>query len=275
MDRSKWGIITLGNDYEEHGPALPKNLDDLHAINAAFSLIKKTGARYLGHFPYTSDRVGECARLWSPNWIDEQTFLSRFKDFIDKNPLKLNVLIINGHGGNSYLADGMIDIIKGRMVSEVRFITSLETSEELVDQKLFPFANWHSKNASPADDPNKLAVLFKEIVFSGGHAGHLEHTLAAALGVLDWIELINLNGRIKKDGLDKVSHDHPAIAGLSGYHESLPNELGLTQNDRYGLDACRKSVEKHGEILVYPKFGELLHSLAFTYQIEIMKNARK
>jgi hypothetical protein len=150
--------------------------------------------------------------------------------------------------------------------------------KKLLDMNIPHFAEQvlkHKKRVFGTSNRGELSVRCKEIITSGGHAGHLEHCLAAGLGVLDWFEFTNLNYRIRTEGLTGVLEDYPSLAGLAGFHERFQTELGLTQNDRYGLKACRDAVEEAGEIYADEDFGKHLHGLALMHQMGVMREIER
>lgn len=115
-DWGPWGekenkvlIFSLGNEYEGHGPALPKDTDSRIAKFVAQKLAHETGQRYCAHIPFQTDGVGSCASYWMADYRPKEECAKEITKFINdylnriKNiyPKFEKILIINAHGGNN------------------------------------------------------------------------------------------------------------------------------------------------------------------------------
>lgn len=286
-NEGKWVVLTMGNPNERHGPALPRNLDDLHAIQAAKNLCFTSGARYGGHFPFTTDRVGEIAKEWSPRWIRRDTFYWEFRRWLPNilgaietslGRKTENILILDGHGGNQSTHGTLKGIVETTQSARCEVMSSLMMNPQDIEINLKLFAQTIISSYGGEmgfTDEESLTNAYRDIISTGGHAGHLEHTLGAAMGVMDWIKLNNLNGRLKDENDITVLDDYPALFGLAGYHSKYPSELGLNENDRYGLVECHMGVAKYGRVLVSPNLGNLLHRLALHYQMTLIQGEKQ
>ncbi|MBN2095309.1 MAG: hypothetical protein JW727_04640 [Candidatus Aenigmarchaeota archaeon] len=100
-------VFSMGNESECHGGALYEDTDSYVATSAAIEAAEKTGARYAGRIPYTTDRVGEAARAWMPAYLPVEDFYSSTLGFLKPiveyyqgiSGRKPEVVIVAGHGG--------------------------------------------------------------------------------------------------------------------------------------------------------------------------------
>ena len=107
-------------------------------------------------------------------------------------------------------------------------------------------------------------MLFK-ILMTNAHAGHFEHSLGAALGVLDFKKLEVMNKELERDfeaALDKW----PPLGGLGGFlmkGGKYVQAFGTKKEDKHGHWKCLKSLRtlNHGKIKVVKELGELIINL--------------
>lgn len=276
-EEGKWVVFSVGNPSERHGPALPKNLDDLHSIQAAKNLCFTSGAVYGGHFPFTTDRLGEVSLEWSPRFKSKGEFLGCLREWLPMMMTALegahgkefeNIMFLNGHGGNNDCLNDIKTIVEDLYHVRCVALSSLAMDANLLEGNLSPLAEAVCEQGGEGGvtDPKTLTNLYQEVMETGGHAGHLEHTLAAAMGVLDWIKWNNLNGELEET-FEGTLTEYPALAGLWGFRDQIGPENWF----RYNLQDCFESVQRHGKVLVFPNLGALLHRLALHYQMTLFQ----
>ena len=242
-ERRKRFIFSVGNDFEAHGPALPPEIDSIMARSLAYHLALNTGAYYAGHIPFTSDRVGGIARAWSPTHIDFEVFVEKtvefIKDAMGKFPWKAErVIIFVGHGGLIPL------LMMGDELSQKFGVKTRVGFVAGVGQVELP------KNLEARDTVEKI------LAGAGEHAYILEHSVAAALGVLDWAKLEQLNRDAEKDPRE-VLRKHPALAGLGGYQLfGDAKKYGCLKE--VGLEFVLNDFLERRKIVVSKELGEVL-----------------
>jgi creatinine amidohydrolase/Fe(II)-dependent formamide hydrolase-like protein len=190
QDEDKVLIFSIGNDFEAHGPALPKDIDSRVAKALAVSVANASGANYCAHIPFSTDMTGEIAKYWSPRYLSFDVFANKTLKFMQFNLKELSykpekIVIINGHGGNTRLL-AMID-----KYTEKLGIT--------VDVFI----------------PEAVRI---PLGYTGEHAYIAEHSVAAYLGVLDSLRLNEINQVAGQDPLEALRR-WPALAGLGGFIE--------------------------------------------------------
>ncbi len=199
MENRKVKIYSIGAYNEEHGPALPTNIDDYFAKHTAVRAAEQIGADYLGHLPYTSDRVGEIALDWNHTYIpmDEMKANICYEIEHDRKEHKhqkmgdfSHIVIISGHGGNNFLADD----------NNINYV---------VNGTGLPFLY-----IPPLDDVSVNDKRYGNIIAS--HADDAEHSIARYLGVLKLEQFDKLN-KMSADDPEDVLRRFPAIMGLAGY----------------------------------------------------------
>ncbi|MDO8509077.1 MAG: hypothetical protein Q7S27_05335 [Nanoarchaeota archaeon] len=192
-------IYSIGASNEEHGPGLPVNIDDFFAKRVSVNVAERLRADYIGHLPYSSDRVGEIARDWNHSYIEMDLMIDNIVKDVERDKNRLvgkfsHCIIISGHGGNNFLNDHSDKI--GNML-EIPFLY------------ISPLAG--------------IRVLHPEHdAINPSHADDCEHSIARFLGVLNENGFEKLNIEAKKHPIN-VLKKWPALMGLAGY--VLP-ELG-------------------------------------------------
>ena len=242
-ERRRVFIFSVGNDFEAHGPALPPEIDSIMARMLANQFAINTGTYYVGHIPYTSDRVGEIARAWSPLHIDFDLFVRKTIDFIKQAMSKFpweaeRIIIFIGHGGLIPLLMMGDDLTKEFGVkTRIGFVAGVGSVE-------IP------QNMEARDTVEKI------LAGAGEHAYILEHSVAAALGVLDFEKLEKLNQETEKDP-EEVLKAHPALAGLGGYQLfGDAKKYGCLKE--VGLEFVLNDFLKRRKIVVSRELGEIL-----------------
>ncbi len=242
-ERRRVFIFSVGNDFEAHGPALPPEVDSLMARMLSNQLAVNTGAYYAGHIPYTSDRVGEIARAWSPLHIDFELFLEKtvglIKEAMSKFPWPAErIIIFVGHGGLIPLLMMGDDLSKKIGVkTRVGFVAGVGKVD-------LP------KNLEARDAVEKI------LAGAGEHAYILEHSVAAAMGVLDWEKLEKMNQEAARDP-EALLRKHPALAGLGGYQLfGDPKKYGCLKE--VGLEFVLNDFLSRKKMVVSKELGEIL-----------------
>lgn len=263
-DEGKWGIFTVGNPNEGHGPALPRMLDDMHAKYIAQRVEFLTGSRYIAHIPFTTDQSGPIAKNWSPNFTPEPIFIEELIRFIKfhldclykLNLIPKNLLIILGHGG-----------VRGLLSKEQTLQENFKSFgiEKVVTRFIF--------------DPDLLPKLSKEhqkIAKTVGHACNVEHSLAAAMGVLDEGKFIELNKELKQD-FEGTVRKYPPLVGLSGYLLAGGDYLSEIQNHKKGQDLwqCYNLTRQIGkdQLIADSEFGKQILQIAINEFVSLISNS--
>ena len=109
---------------------------------------------------------------------------------------------------------------------------------------------------------------------SAGHAGHFEHSVAAALGILDEEKLKIMNEELEKD-FEAAIQKWPPIGGLGGFLMAggkYVEAIGTKDNDKHGLWNCLKTLRKldGGKVKPIKELGELAINLLVEYYSEMI-----
>ena len=255
-------IFSLGNEFEGHGPALPKDTDSRIAKYLAQKLAHETGQRYCGHIPFQTDRVGEYAKYWMPLYIPMEEFALQVTKLIngycelikDTKPNFNKILIINGHGGNkgfeSYLSPEAFSV-----PVIVKFVVSLDLS------KIVEYIETIMKiDISPKKKQEMLSL-------SIGHADDFEHSVAHACGIVDIAKLDQLNIDLEKN-FQETLRRYPVLGGLGGYIEFGNENFEVLRKEKLNLVECYRKFKKKGKIEIFPELGEA----TLRYSLEELKN---
>jgi creatinine amidohydrolase/Fe(II)-dependent formamide hydrolase-like protein len=202
-------LFEVGNDFEDHGPALAPDVDTIFVQYFAVHLAAQTGIQYLGHIPFTTDVV-DFAPAWCPAYLPPDEFFSRTLDYLQYRLSLLSytpreALIIAGHGRN-VLEDGR-EQLREQLGIPVA-ITSNKLHEGLA--RLTEADITASPLASIVAEMQQLKYF--------DHAACLDYSVAAAMGVLDYDRLRVVAEAGAQDRLGTLRR-WPAIAGLGGYME--------------------------------------------------------
>ena len=257
----EWLIFSVGNPEEGHGYALPRSMDDLASKDIAHRVMMKTGQRHAGHIPYATDVWGDVARDWSPRYVPMEKFLAKMKEYIRMHldmyedmglPIK-KVAIISGHGGNDDMIDYK-DEIQQDLGLEKLFIFTGKNVEGNMDMIMKKIEETAKANVKDGEDPDDLAYLYVQILTSIAHAEHFEHSMAAAMGILDWDKLAIMNAELEAN-FDEAIQKWPVIGGLGGYllrGGALADAIGTPEQNKRGHWNCLRSLREldHGKIVV-------------------------
>ncbi|MBD3194984.1 MAG: hypothetical protein GF317_08020 [Candidatus Lokiarchaeota archaeon] len=265
----EWLIFSVGNPIEGHGYALPRNVDDLVSQNVAHRIALKTGSRYIAHIPWTTDHAGEAARDWAPKYVPEEEFIENVIDFIQfhiktckKAGLSSSkVIIFSGHGGNEALELSQ-QKIKDNLEVEELVIATGEILTENINLVMVRTKQLAEKMANSKQEQRKLGNIFVKILLGTGHASHMEHSMAAAVGVLDNEKLIQMNNQLEQD-FEGTLERFPPVGGLGGYLLKggiYEDALGSKKDDKYGLWNCLESLRAldNGKVHPVKELGELV-----------------
>jgi creatinine amidohydrolase/Fe(II)-dependent formamide hydrolase-like protein len=185
-------IVSMGNSAEAHSSALAPDIDDRIGATVAIAVANRTGARYLGHCPYATDRLGGLATVWSPACVDLTTFVAKVREYLRfmlaATSAPKHVWLLSGHGGN-----GAIEPHLGELARDVG-IVSLRYALALI---------------APCEQPRLTAQ----------HASTMEHSVAKHLGpgCFDDRSLSLLNEDLTRD-FESTIKQQPALGGMAGYY---------------------------------------------------------
>jgi len=235
-------VLTVGNDMEAHGYAMPPDIDSRNIRAIAQAACQRTGATFLGHLPYSTDSVGEIARNWSPQYLP-------FDEFVEKvtataahlvgslgfKPRK--VLILIGHGGNRLLPTENESMSEAVGVPVEAFMPGFAGSLDL--------------GGFEASD-----VLMQILAFGGEHAYIMEHSAAAYFGDVDEEKLAEMNRVAETDPLEALKR-WPAIAGLGGYLEFGGPEFDPLREIE-GLRLCLDDFKTRRKIVADKALGKAI-----------------
>lgn len=185
-------IVSMGNACEAHSSALAPDIDDRTGAHVSVRVANLTGARYLGHCPYATDRLDGLAQQWSPACLPEREFLDRTTAhlrFMLAAVAPPRVLwLLSGHGGNAAIVPHLPRLAADLGLARVRYELAFRLPPG------FAHTGVH-------------------------HAGDVEHAVARALGdgAFDAEALARLNDRLADD-VERTIKDEPALGGMAGYY---------------------------------------------------------
>jgi creatinine amidohydrolase/Fe(II)-dependent formamide hydrolase-like protein len=286
-DEGKWLIFSVGNPNEGHGYALPRTIDELAAKAIAYRLEFKSGSRFAGHIPYATDYHGEVARDWMPCFIPEEEFLQKSIEYMKLHidiykqmGLPGNkVCLISSHGGNDPILLANEDRIKEGLGVEKFILFTGKMASQRQNEFLEAIGNLAKQRTSTEDEADDLAYHYVQVILTNGHADHFEHSMAAAMGVLDWDKLKVMNEALEQD-FDSAIERWPVIGGLAGFlvrgeknGGKYADMSGTRTNDTHGLWNCLRGLKEldHGRMVVEKELGELLINLIVDLMAEMLK----
>jgi hypothetical protein len=205
--RRRLVIVSTGNDWEDHGPAMSPASDSLFAHAFCTGAALRTGIRYLGHAPFTSCGSGDCGRHWCPIYLPEPEYFEKTSEYFkvilaacDPRPEAV-VIHVPNHGEREMAA--RIDEFGGRLGVKAKLIGDIVSVEDITPEDY-------------ADSP------IKELVHEGvsknlfEHCGLFDYCVAGALGHLDKPRLDALRQEMEAD-LEATLRKHPVVAHLAGW----------------------------------------------------------
>jgi len=217
-------LFSIGNDFEAHGPALPKDIDSRVAKAMCLRLGNVSGASYCAHIPFSTDMCGEVAKFWSPRYMPFQEFADKTLEFLRFYVKQLvykprKIVILNGHGGNTPLIT---------MISKYAEALGVDVDVFIPEEARIP------------------------VGYTGEHAYIIEHSVAAYLGLLDNKRLEELNQVADRDPLEALRR-WPAVGGLGGFIEFGGKKFSMLKSM---LSECLEHFKKSRKIEADPKLGE-------------------
>jgi creatinine amidohydrolase/Fe(II)-dependent formamide hydrolase-like protein len=282
-NEGKWLIFSIGNPVEGHGYALPRNIDDLLAQRIAHLVSCKTGARYVAHIPWTTDWADPAARDWAPKFIPVKELVEKLINFIqyhleiykEMNLYTPKILIQSGHGGNNPLAK-YTEEIKQALNLEKLIIAKLDDIKNDTNKIMELMQQLTSDLASKGGDRRQIAKDISSILLSVGHAGHMEHSIGAALGVLDEKKLKIMNDELERD-FEAALEKWPPLGGLGGYllkGGKYIEVFGSEKKDSHGLWKCLKTLREldNGKIKPIKELGEAIINVLADYYSQMLLN---
>ena len=283
-NEGKWLIFSIGNPVEGHGYALPRNIDDLHSQRVAHLISCKTGARYVGHIPWATDNFTSIAKDWAPKSIPVEDIVKNIIDFIkfhaeiykEMDLPASRIVIYSGHGGNNPLVHYTKEIQDALNLKKLIISTTEGIAEENIDRVINELGKLSIEIAGKGENPRQIRRTLIQILLSAAHAGHFEHSLGAALGVLDEEKLNIMNEELERD-FNAALNKWPSIGGLGGFllaGGEYTEALGTKDNDKFGLWNCLKRLRRldNGKVRVIKELGELIINLLVEYYSEIILN---
>ncbi|MFX1445233.1 MAG: hypothetical protein ACFFHV_17605 [Promethearchaeota archaeon] len=283
-NEGKWLTFSIGNPEEGHGYALPRIMDDLFAQRTAHLIACKSGARYVAHIPWATDNFVSVARDWAPRIIPVKDCVDNIKKFLkyhmdiykDMGLPASKILILSGHGGNNPLHAYAEEIKKELNLEKLIMAPSENLADENMDRILKELEELSIKLSTEKVDARKIKRTLIKILTSAGHAGHFEHSVAAALGILDEEKLKIMNEDLERD-FEAALQKWPPIGGLGGFLMAggkYVEAIGTKDNDEHGLWNCFKTLRKldGGKIKPVKELGVLVINLLVEYYSEIILN---
>jgi len=186
------------------------------------------------------------------------------------------ILIYSGHGGNNPLVRYEKEILNALNLEKLIISTTEGIAEENVDEIIVQLDQLSVKIARKGENPTKIRGILIKILLSNAHAGHFEHSLGAALGVLDEEKLKIMNEELEKD-FEAALNKWPPLGGLGGFllaGGAYIEALGTKDNDKSGLWKCMRSLRKldKGKVRVFEELGELIINLLVGHYSEMILN---
>ena len=284
ISEGNWLVFSIGNPVEGHGYALPRNIDDLHSQRVAHLISCRTGARYVAHIPWATDNFTSIATDWAPKSIPIEELVGNiigFMRFHIEIYKKMNlptskILIYSGHGGNNPLVSYKKEILDALNLEKLIISTTEGIAEQYEDRIIDELDTLSKEIATNGVKSIKLRGKLIKILLSSAHAGHFEHSLGAALGVLDEEKLKIMNDELERD-FEAALNKWPPLGGLGGFLLAggvYKEALGTKENDKFGLWECLKRLRRldKGKVKVFKELGELIINLLVEHYSELMLN---
>ncbi len=256
-------LFSIGNDYEGHGPAMPKDTDSKIAKFLCHQLERRCGLRYAAHIPLQTDGLASLALNWSPNYlpIDECArktldFIEYYLDLLSNTLPRIDyVIIINGHGGNRELGEYLTS---PRIPVPIHYFFAVNLDLPQIVEHMEKSADY---SVTPAKKAEYLAVR-------PGHACSFEHSIGHALGFVSEREVSDLNDELAKDFYGTLQK-YPVLGGLGGYLEFGGEEFQIMRESKPNLRACYEKFKSDEKIILYPELARA--AIEFTIESFVAK----
>jgi hypothetical protein len=284
----KWFLFSMGNPEEGHSYALPRNIDDLASQHITHLISCKTGGRYVAHIPWSTDTVASIAKDWSPKSLEPEELKNRLIPFLKyhiQNYQEMGlgaskIFIYSFHGGNNPIAKYSQKIKKELHLDDLIIARTDQLADNIAEEVLRKLHGLSSQIANENENPNKVLRKLIKIVTSIDHAGHCEHSIGAAIGILDQEKLAIMNNLLESD-FEKAVNKWPTLAGLGGFllhGGKYSKELGTKENDIHGHWKCFNTLRKldNGRIVALKQIGTILiEAIVDYYSRMIIESTRK
>jgi len=281
-NEGKWLIFSIGNPLEGHSYALPRNIDDIFSQRIAHLVSCRTGSRYVAHIPWSTDSADPIARDWAPKFIPVKELAQRLINYL-KYHLKIyeemglpnsRVIIISGHGGNDCLTD-FTDEIKNALELEKLIIRPAGDLKNDVNFIVKAARSLTMQLAGETGNRREIAKILQTILLSTGHAGHMEHSYGAALGILD-VEKLEIMNRELEEDFEGALNKWPTLGGLGGFLTKGGKYLeafGTEDEDPHGLWNCFKALKEldGGKIKIIKELGDLVIEATVNHYSNLIK----
>ncbi|MHA1486794.1 MAG: hypothetical protein ACTSSC_06450, partial [Promethearchaeota archaeon] len=184
------------------------------------------------------------------------------------------VFIYSGHGGNNPLVHYIKEIQDALHLERLIISTTEGIADDNIDRIMIELDKLSIELASKGGNSRQIKRILIKILLSAAHAGHFEHSLGAALGVLDEEKLKIMNEELERD-FESALNKWPPIGGLGGFliaDGEYTEALGTKDNDKFGLWNCLKRLRTldNGKVIVIKELGELVINLLVEYYSEII-----
>jgi hypothetical protein len=280
-NEGKWLIFSIGNPQEGHSYALPRNIDDLFSQRLAHLISCKTGSRYVAHIPWATDHDANIAKDWAPKDIPLKELVERLINFLkfhikiyqEQDLCSNNIFIITGHGGNNSLVD-FTDQVRKTLNLRRLIISTTNDIMEYAGEIMLRSKKLTNELSALGGDIRKIAKMIASIVLSAGHAGHMEHSIAAALGVLDESKLKLMNTELENN-FEGAIKKYPTLGGLGGFltaGERYTEIFGTEKKDKHNLWKCYRALREldNGKIKPIKELGEIIINAMVDYYSELL-----
>lgn len=249
-------VFSIGNPDEGHGPALSPDNDSRCANFVACKVCEKSGARFIAHIPYTTDRVGEIAKAWSPGYIPMDECVKRSVSFVKYHCTILKergipfnkIFVIVGHGGNNGIENypEWAELAAEFGLDAIKFAGTIRVDIGKILMALEPF-------------PEETRQCYLGI--KGGHADTIEHSIATLYGGVDHGKLYAMNQYILERGTDAALKRWPVIGGLGGYLK-FGGDFFEPLRKVPGLVECLHKFEQDKQVYVFPDFARIVMDIS-------------
>jgi creatinine amidohydrolase/Fe(II)-dependent formamide hydrolase-like protein len=236
--RREVAIVSMGNSAEAHSSAMAPDIDDRTGIAVATAVSQRSGARYLGHCPFATDRLDGLAKVWSPVClsVDEcrEKTIAYLQMLCSNHGAPKHLWLVSGHGGNGALIPHLKSMRLALGLTTLHYELALRVPPEL------PHLNTQ-------------------------HAGDLEHSVAKAMGpgCFDEEAFATLQSNLQNH-LAETLLAEPALAGMAGYYIAGDQRFDLVRNRYVGVKDAVQHIVTTRSIIANAAWGQRI--LDFTVE---------